>query len=391
MNNKKNIVSIFLIINTFHAIINNMVHPVTPAFIHSLNIGNTVFGLAYAAMAFSNFVFSFFWGNWVNKYKIKNVYLLSLLGYTLGQLFFMSSTTTLQIVLARLFAGIFVSGFQVGAMAYIINQSEPTKRAKNLTFYSISNIVAATLGYLIGGQLGNYSVRITFLAQVMMLIFVTGMFYFFTNKYPMSRSIYQSKESMVTLLKQSKGLFNPILILLLIAIFLTSSGNVAFDQSFNYYIKDIFDFPPSYNGYLKVIIGLVTLLSNVFITFKLIQKGRLTLSMAILASVSTISALLAVVVNNMILFLVFALLFSSIVAILQPLDQHLVSSSQKDLNKSNQVMGIYNATKSLGMIVGALLSSLFYGVNPKGPFLVSAILFMIAAIILIKVDRKRSQ
>lgn len=368
-----------------------MVHPVTPAFIHSLNIGNTVFGLAYAAMAFSNFVFSFFWGNWVNKYKIKNVYLLSLLGYTLGQLFFMSSTTTLQIVLARLFAGIFVSGFQVGAMAYIINQSEPTKRAKNLTFYSISNIVAATLGYLIGGQLGNYSVRITFLAQVMMLIFVTGMFYFFTNKYPMSRSIYQSKESMVTLLKQSKGLFNPILILLLIAIFLTSSGNVAFDQSFNYYIKDIFDFPPSYNGYLKVIIGLVTLLSNVFITFKLIQKGRLTLSMAILASVSTISALLAVVVNNMILFLVFALLYSSIVAILQPLDQHLVSSSQKDLNKSNQVMGIYNATKSLGMIVGALLSSLFYGVNPKGPFLVSAILFMIAAIILIKVDRKRSQ
>lgn len=389
MNNKKSVVSIFLIINTLHAVINNMVHPVTPTFIHSLNIGNAVFGLAFAAMGFTNFVFSFFWGNWVNKYKIKNIYLVSLVGYTLGQLFFMNSTTTLQIVLARLFAGIFVSGFQVGGMAYIINQSEATQRAKNLTLYSISNIVAATIGYLIGGQLGNYSVRFTFMSQIAMMLVVTILFYVYTSRHPMSESIYQSKDSMVTLLKQSKGLFNPVLILLLIAIFLTSSGNVAFDQSFNYYIKDIFDFPPSYNGYLKVIIGLVTLLSNVFITFKLIQKGRLTLSMGILATISASSAMMAVITENMMLFLVFALLFSSIVAILQPLDQQLVSSSQKDINKSNQVMGIYNATKSLGMIVGALLSSLFYGINPKGPFLVSAILFMIAALILLSVDRKR--
>lgn len=368
-----------------------MVHPVTPAFIHSLNIGNSVFGLAYAAMAISNFVFSFFWGNWVNKYKINHVYVVSLVGYTVGQWFFMNSTTILQIVLARLFAGMFISGFQVGAMAYLINQSETSNRAKNLTLYSISNIVAATVGYLIGGQLGNYSITFTFLAQIVLLIPITVAFYLFTSQHPMSVSIYQSKDSMITLLKQSKGLFNPGLILLLVAIFLTSSGNVAFDQSFNYYVKDIFNFPPSYNGYLKVIIGLVTLLSNVFITFKLIQKGRLTLSMASLSAISAISALLAVVTQNMILFLVFALLYSSIVAILQPLDQHLVSSSQKDLNKSNQVMGIYNATKSLGMIVGALLSSLFYGINPKGPFLVSAILFIIATLLFMSVDRKRQQ
>lgn len=69
MNNKKSIVSIFLIINTFHAVINNMVHPVTPAFIHSLNIGSAVFGLAYAAMALTNFIFSFFWGNWLTNTK----------------------------------------------------------------------------------------------------------------------------------------------------------------------------------------------------------------------------------------------------------------------------------------------------------------------------------
>lgn len=300
----------------------------------------------------------------------------------------MNSTTTIHIILARLFAGIFVSGFQVGAMAYIINQSEPSQRGHNLTLYSISNIVAATIGYLIGGQLGNYSIRLTFLVQIIMLVIVTTLFYFYTNKHPMQASSYPSKDSMISLLKQSKGLFNPILVLLLIAIFLTSSGNVAFDQSFNYYIKDIFDFPPSYNGYLKVIIGIVTLLSNVFITFKLIKKGRLSLSMAVLASVSAISALMAVIFSNMLLFIIFALTFSSIVAILQPLDQHLVSSSQKDQNKSNQVMGIYNAIKSLGMILGALLSSLFYSINPKGPFLVSAILFMIAALILFTVDRK---
>jgi MFS transporter, DHA1 family, multidrug resistance protein len=40
----------------------NLAHPATPALIKNLNLPDYTFGAAFASMAFTNFLFSPFWG-----------------------------------------------------------------------------------------------------------------------------------------------------------------------------------------------------------------------------------------------------------------------------------------------------------------------------------------
>ena len=50
-----------------------------------------------------------------------------------------------------------------------------------------------------------------------------------------------------------------------------SLGFTAFDQSFNYYIKDVFGFSSGYNGLLKGAMGIITLIANTTIALWLIN------------------------------------------------------------------------------------------------------------------------
>ena len=54
-----------------------------------------------------------------------------------------------------------------------------------------------------------------------------------------------------------------------------------------------------------------------------------------------------------------------------PVLQHMVVQ-QSDPGQKNLVMGFYNATKSLGGIVGSLMSGFLYGIHIKLPFAVVA-------------------
>ena len=54
-----------------------------------------------------------------------------------------------------------------------------------------------------------------------------------------------------------------------------------------------------------------------------------------------------------------------------PVLQHMVAA-QADPAQKNLVMGFYNATKSLGSIVGSLMAGFLYAVHTKLPFAVVA-------------------
>ena len=54
--------TLFLWVIGFEYIACNLAHPMTPAIIKTLHLGDYMFGLAFAAMAITNFLFSPFWG-----------------------------------------------------------------------------------------------------------------------------------------------------------------------------------------------------------------------------------------------------------------------------------------------------------------------------------------
>ena len=70
-------------------------------------------------------------------------------------------------------------------------------------------------------------------------------------------------------------------------------------------------------------------------------------------------------------------IFFALNAIIIPVTQDLVASRSND-NNSSIVMGFYNAIKSLGGIIGALMAGFFYTFNPRLPFIFGLIAFLLA-------------
>lgn len=93
--------------------------------------------------------------------------------------------------------------------------------------------------------------------------------------------------------------------------------------------------------------------------------------------------MISVFTSSIPMFIVWILIFFGFNALYIPLLQEL--SVKED--RGTTLAGMYNAMKSLGMIVGALYAGFIYGVHEKLPFIIAGILFFITVGILIGYNR----
>lgn len=386
---QKHVIIIFLGLTTVQSIFNNLVHPVTPAFIHQLGLHDYVFGLAYASMSLSMFIFSFYWADASNKMKMNKILLISLLGYALSQFIFMQSTNEISIVGARLLAGGFSGGFMVGQMNFLVDQSSPEQRGRVLTTYTILMIVASTMGYFIGGMLGDISITLPFILQVISLIAIGLIYYLFLAQVQGEVIVHSKKVSIKESFTHSLSSLDGLGKALMASIFFVALSNTAFDNSFNYYIRDVLLYPPSMNGSLKGIIGLFTLFSNLTLTFYIIRRTKVTRSIQIILAVMVLVFTLLFIQKQEILFLGLSLVLLGGFSMLQPIQQQLVSSLQKDSESTHHLMGFYNAIKSLAGIIASLLAGFIYEIHVFGPFLFSLLSILIASGFIFFINRRQ--
>ncbi len=362
----------------------NLTHPVTPTIFTNLNLGSYMFGFALAAMLTSNFLTSPFWGK-INTYISSRVSLLICgVGYGVGQILFGLSTTEWQFIVVRLFAGAFTGGAFVSVLTYIVNMSENSnQRSYNLTLNVTIQSVFGAFGYLIGGLIGSYNTYLSVWIQGGVLILV-GILFFLVAKD--DRAIKQEKLKFSTLMKEANPLSSfmagkQFLTITLVLLFLMSAlqnmSFTAFDQSFNYYMRDEFAFPSSYNGIIKGIMGLITFAVNSTICLFIIRKTNIRKSIVTLLSLCGSCMILAIFFNDMIPFIVFNVILFAVNAISMPVLQEILACDAKKYD-SNLVMGFYNAMKSFGGIIGAFVSGALYSFNSLFPFILVAVGFIFA-------------
>ncbi|MBR3973787.1 MAG: MFS transporter [Oscillospiraceae bacterium] len=357
----------------------NFAHPVTPTIIQDLHLNDYMFGVALAMMQLANFLMSPFWGK-INNYISSRVSLLiCCCGYGIAQVWFAYATTEPMIICARLFAGAFVGGIFVSFLTYVVNVAKPEDQAKYLTYSATIHSVAGAFGYLIGGVLGEFSIKGTFLVQAVTLI-ATGILF-----YAVSLPDGQAKEeiSYKKLAKDANplkaflecGQFMTVAFAALFAVnILINFGNTGFDQAFNYYLKDQLSLSSSYNGIIKAAVGLVSFVSNMTLCIWIINKTNAKRSMALLCGVCTAAAIGALLAPNIGLFIGFSILVYAGYSVSLPVLQNIVAS-QADPQRKNLVMGFYNATKSLGSIAGSLTAGFIYSVHVKLPFACTAVIY----------------
>ena len=374
----------------------NFAHPVTPTIIQNLQLHDYMFGVALAMMQLANFLMSPVWGKLNSKISSRLTLLIGCCGYGAAQLWFALATTELMIILARLFAGVFVGGIFVSFLTYVVNMADPKDQPKYLTWSATIQSVAGAFGYLVGGYLGEYSIKGTFLIQALCLV-VTGTAFFLiclpdkqaTGKLQLGQIVKDANP--FGAFKDCAKFMTLSFAMLFVVNILINFGNTGFDQAFNYYLKAQLNLTSSYNGIIKAAVGLVSFVANMTLCIWIIQKTDTKKSLALLVGICTLASIATLISPKIGIFITFSILVYAGYSVSLPVLQNMVAT-QADPAQKNLVMGFYNSTKSLGSIAGSLTAGFIYAIHPKLPFGCTALIYglgLVAALSYLALNRKK--
>lgn len=389
-------VRFFFAVMLLESLAANFVHPITPTIIKNLALPDYMFGLAFAGMAFTNFLFSPFWGKLGQFVASRKLLLVSCTGYAAGQMMFCLAGSQAGILAARLVSGMFTGGIGVAALVYVLDQSGSESQGKNLAALAAIQSVGAAFGYLVGGVFGVYTIRGTFYFQSATLL-LSGMMFFFLlsdnegrnfKKVPVKTLVRDANPARAFM--DSKRFMTPVFAVLFAAVLCANLGTYAFDQCFNYYLKDQFGFSSAYNGLLKAVVGFITLAANSTLCMWLIRHTKIRRATGLVLAGCAACVAGIVCFHELAPFILMCLLLFAFNAVYVPLLQCCVAVEATPGN-NNLVMGFFNAMKSLGMIGGALAAGFLYETGAKLPFVFAGGCFLTGAVLLsVKVKARRS-
>lgn len=381
---KNNLLPFFIVVCLFNMTA-SFAHPVTPTVIKNLHLHDYMFGVALASMMISNFLMSPFWGK-INTYiSSRNTMAICCVGYSIGQIMFGLATTELMIILARVFSGIFCGGVYVSFLTYVVNVSPENERASNLMITATSQSVCSAFGYMVGGLIGEISVFLTFAAQSASLLLCGILFFLIVKKdnlyslRDLSRPQLLREANPFAAFVDSKKFMTVVFAVAYAVVAFSNMGYYAYEQCFNYYIKDQFGFTSAYNGLIKAAVGIISLVANMTICNWIIKKTDSKKSVIPVLACCSVSILGVILAKDIMTFMVLNVVFFAFNAVVIPVVQDVVASGA-DEGQSNMVMAFYNAIKNLGGIVGSLTAGFIYSSGPKLAFVFACIVFALGAL-----------
>ncbi|MBQ4074381.1 MAG: MFS transporter [Clostridia bacterium] len=396
MKKRESLIPFFAVMFVFNMAA-NFVHPVTPSIIVDLQLNDYMFGLALSAMMALNFFFSPFWGKMAGYLSSKKVLLICGLGYALGQVFFGVAQTEIQFLLARMFAGAFAGGSYVAFLTYTVNCSPEENRGRNLTIHATLIATSSSFGYFVGGMIGELGVYYAVWLQVGTLV-LCALAHFLLCREDGQQDIHALTGRQLirecnpfAAIAQCRQYMTPLIALLFLAYGLGNLGYIAFEQSFNYFLRDQFQLTSGYNGVIKAALGLISLLANSTLCMWILKQKRVSPYLAGVMGICTAAMIGVIFFDAMIPFVLVNILFFAFYFISQPLMQNQAAALGQG-QYSNLVMGSFNAVKSFGSIFGSALAGFIYEMHVKLPFVFGFAAFAAAAgMMLLFIRREKKQ
>lgn len=396
MKQKNSRMTYFFVVMFLFNMAANFVHPVTPTIIQDLGLNDYMFGLAFATMMAFNFLFSPLWGKIAGQVSSKTVMLVGGLGYAVGQILFGLAQTEVQFLLARVVAGMFCGGSYVTFLTYTVNMSTDENRGRNLTINATVEAVSTAFGYFVGGMIGEINVYYAVWLQVAMLMLASILHFVGCRDDRMlaverlSRRQWVRQCNPFSTIAQCRYFMTRMLAFLFLGYGLANLGYIAFEQCFNYYLRDQFGLTSGYNGIIKAALGVISMVANGTLCMWIIRKKRTSPYLVAVMSVCTAAMIGVIASGTMIPFIVVNVIFFAFYFISTPLEQNLAAKLGKG-ESSNLVMGAFNAVKSFGSIFGAALAGFIYEVHVKLPFVFGFAAFAAATLMMVLLSREEKK
>jgi len=369
----------------FMSILANMAHPVTPELVVSLNMSSLMYGIMFAAMSIASFVMSPIWGGWSDRYKTRKLFLsLPSIGYGLAQIGFGFVTNPVMIIIFRVIGGAFASSVFTNAIAYIVDETEPSNRSKAISYYTAITGFGVSLGYLVGGYIGAKDYHYSFVFQSIGLIVHAVIVYFFLpeSNIKSNSTKISSTHSIIEVKVYFKKYLTTVLGIMLLLVLLTSFSLTTYTTGINYFLKKYLNLTPLQIGYYMAATGILGMIANMILTPKIANRYGDNRALRYVLLTAGITLVILAMMDNLFspiaitIFIVFIFAFS----MFKPLLQTMISNESKD--EHGKIMGLQNSANSVGMVGGSVFAGAMLDNYSKMPFILAAVIFVLSYIII---------
>lgn len=387
-------------------------------FISLMGFGITAvpFPLVAEQMGASNFwktfggagVFSLFqlvatplWGRWSDALGRKPILLLSSAGSVLACLWLAYADTLTSLIVARAFGGI-MSGNLSAAFAYATDVTDVKNRARGLgivaSAFGVGFAVGPPLGGFLGsGDLGAPSLHWPALASAgLSLLALLGTAFLLEESLPPAlRKPIGRRDGTTGAVSPPTAAPNvsrpspfgalaarPVLAGLILATLVVAVGGGSMQSVFQFWGRDLFQFSLRDVGFQFMAFALLSAAGQAGLIGPLARRlGEKPVAIASIVGITAGLLIFALATRVWMVWFGIAV-FGLANGLFLPSVTSLVSFEAEPRNRG-AVMGLFNAASSAGRIVGPALSGpLYFNVGASAPFIGSAVLAAIGALLL---------
>jgi len=276
-----------------------------------------------------------------------------------------------MLIVARGLIGAFYSAITPVSNALIADHVEKEKRTSYIAKLAASSGIAMVIGPPIGGYLAHFGLSTPLYTFAVLPLIATIALYFVL---PHEKPITSEDTPHIRI-------FDERLRIPMFAAFITMFVIVTSQVCMGFYVIDKFNLDSikaaEFTGFTLACIGVVFIISQIIVSKMTVDAHNLLKYGAILA---TIGYIIVFMMNSQVVLIVGFGIGTFGLGMLFPAFQTLaVNLVEKE--EQGAASGTVSAAQGMGMIIGPLVSTAIYKLDPTAPFILSAVVFFILAIV----------
>ncbi len=342
-----------------------VVVPILPFYVQQFGSTASTLGIMVACYSAMQFIFSPIWGKLSDKYGRKNILVFTIAGTCIGLTLTGKATSLAMLFAGRILSGIFAANISV-ASAYVTDVTDHEDRAKGMGMIGAAFGIGFLLGPALGGALSHYGYSIPILAAACL----SALNLIYTSlrlKEPARHAHVENK------IKTSVLSHKPVLTMCLTNLIFTL-GVSQLESVFAFLMSDKFHYDAMHVAYILAMMALIMAGIQGGMIKQLAQKfgERMLLLMGTLMLV--VAFFMIPHSDNVAFLLVPLAIASAGRAISQPSLMSLVSKKAHQDHQQGAVMGVFQASASLGRVFGPFMAGFLYDYYHPAPFYLAATL-----------------
>lgn len=343
-------------------------------------------------------IFTPIWGRCSDAYGRKPILVLSLVGTVFAFAWLSIADSLVSLLIARAFGGI-MSGNLAAAFAYAADVTETKDRARGLGIVASAFGVGFAIGPPLGGFLGAFDGGVNLFwpgiaSAVLAVVALVGTVLFLPESLPIeARRPFGAASATAATRQRGSAPWSilaakPVLVGLAVSSLTVAVAAGALQSVYPFWGRDLFGFSLEDIGLHFMAFALLSAIGQAGLTGPLTRRfGEKRLAIGALVGVTVGLVLFSVASSPAIAWLAICV-FGFANGLFLPAISSLMSFEAED-DERGAVMGVFNASSSAGRILGPALSGpIYFKFGPAAPFVLSAMLTVLAALLMTRRERR---